>query len=147
MSGPRQPSQREFSWVPPIRWYGSPQPSVREFGTGDHVGFRAHRRHRESSKMSDKRLAAEDFVDESHTRAHRYVGNEVGRVAVVRKFSEEVRESFVRGGPGLAIKGFHRHAQASPVIYRKNLGHCCFVPLASDRPETRFGLLVAFESV
>src|SRR5262245_25377683 len=65
--------------------------SVQEFGTGDHVGFRVHRRHRESPKMSDKLLAAEDFVDESHTRAHRYVGNEVAGVAVVRQFSEEVR--------------------------------------------------------
>src|SRR5262245_66583096 len=87
MSGPRQPSQREFSWVPPIRWYGSPQPSVHEFGTGDHVGFRVHRRHRESSKMSDKRLAAEDFVDENHTRPS-LRRNEVVGVAVVRQFYE-----------------------------------------------------------
>jgi hypothetical protein len=68
--------------------------SLQEFGTGDHVGFRVHRRHRESPKMSDKRLAAEDLVDENHTRAHRYVGNDVVGVSSANSLRKYVSRSF-----------------------------------------------------
>jgi hypothetical protein len=82
--------------------------SLQELGTGNHVGFRVDRRQRESAKVPDKRLAAEDFVDEDYPRCHRYVGDEVVGVAFFRQFSDEVRESFVGGCPVLASKVF-RH--------------------------------------
>jgi hypothetical protein len=70
--------------------------------------------------MSDKRLAAEDFVDENHTRPS-LRRNEVVGVAVVRQFSE-------RGSQLIGLKPDHATSRAEALNMREVLSGKLLLP-------------------